>query len=86
MAITTVSSGEFKQNVAKVTRAAVNGPVFITDQGHPSYVLLTIENYQRLTDKQESLVELLAMSDGADIEFEPPRLSDGLYRAADLSE
>lgn len=53
-----------------------------TDQGHRSHV----QNYQKLTDKQESLVELLAMSDGVDIEFEPPRLSDGLYRAADLSD
>ena len=62
-----------------------NGPVFITDRGHPSHVLLTIEEYQKLTDKKESIVELLAMPDAADIEFEPPRLSKKLYQPADLS-
>ena len=85
MGITTVSSREFNQDVSRVKRAAVNGPVFITDRGHPSHVLLTIEEYQKLTDKKESIVELLAMPDAADIEFEPPRLSKKLYQPADLS-
>jgi prevent-host-death family protein len=85
MGITTVSSREFNQDVSRVKRAAVNGPVFITDRGHPSHVLLTIEEYQKLTDKKESIVELLAMPDAADIDFEPPRLSKSLYQPADLS-
>jgi prevent-host-death family protein len=85
MGITTVSSREFNQDVSRIKRAAVNGPVFITDQGHPSFVLLTIEEYQKITDKQENIVELLAMPDAADIDFEPPRLSKNLYRPADLS-
>ena len=85
MVITTVSSREFNQDVSRIKRAAVNGPVFITDLGHPSYVLLTIEEYQKITNKQESIVELLAMPDAADIDFEPPRLSKNLYRPADLS-
>ena len=79
MGITTVSSREFNQDVSRIKRAAVNGPVFITDRGHPSHVLLTIEEYQKLTDKQESIVELPAMPDAADIDFEPPRLSKNLY-------
>ena len=85
MGITTVSSREFNQDVSRVKRAAVNGPVFITDRGHPSHVLLTIEEYQKITDKKESIVELLAMPDAADIDFEPPRLSKKLYQSADLS-
>ena len=85
MGITTVSSREFNQDVSRVKRAAVNGPVFITDRGHPSHVLLTIEEYQKITDKKESIVELLAMPDAADIDFEPPRLSKKLYKSADLS-
>ena len=85
MGITTVSSREFNQDVGRIKRAAVHGPVFITDRGHPSYVLLTIEEYQKLTDKQASIVDLLAMPDAADIDFEPPRLSKNLYRPADLS-
>ena len=85
MGITTVSSREFNQDVSRIKRAAVNGPVFITDRGHPSHVLLTIEEYQKLTDKQESIVELLTMPDAADIDFEPLRLSKNLYQPTDLS-
>lgn len=83
MGITSVSSREFNQDVSRVKRAAVNGPVFITDRGRPSHVLLTIEEYQKITDKKESIVELLAMPDA--IDFEPPRLNKELYRPVDLS-
>lgn len=82
---TTVTSREFNQDVSRVKRAALNGPVFITDRGRPSHVLLTIDEYQRITDKRKSIVELLAMPDAADIEFEAPRLKNELYRPADLS-
>lgn len=85
MSITTVSSREFNQDVSKIKRAAVNGPVFITDRGRPSHVLLTIEDYQKITRQKESIVELLAMPDAADIDFEPPRLNKRLYKPADLS-
>ena len=85
MSITTVSSREFNQDVSRVKRAAVNGPVFITDRGHPSHVLLTIEEYQKITDKKECIVELLAMPGANAIDFEPPRLDKELYRPADLS-
>ena len=85
MNITTVSSREFNQDVSGAKRATVNGPVFITDRGHPAHVLLTIEEYQKITDKKESIVELLAMPDADDIDFEAPRLNKELYRPADLS-
>lgn len=85
MAITTISSREFNQDVSRVKRAAANGPVFITDRGHLSHVLLTIEEYQKITDQKESIAELLAMPDASDIDFEPPRLNKKLYEPADLS-
>ena len=85
MTITTVSSREFNQEASKVKRAAANGPVFITDRGQPSHVLLTIEEYQKITDKKESIVELLAMPETADIDFQPPRLNKELYKPTDLS-
>lgn len=85
MSITTVSSREFNQDVSKIKRAAVNGPVFITDRGRPSHVLLTIEDYQKITRQKEGIVELLAMPDAADIDFEPPRLNKKFYKPADLS-
>ncbi len=85
MALTTISSREFNQDVSKVKRAAANGPVFITDRGQPSHVLLTIEDYQKLTGKKESIVDLLAMPEAADIDFESPRLSNALVKSVDLS-
>lgn len=85
MNITTISSREFNQDVSGAKRAAYNGPVFITDRGHPAHVLLTVEEYQIITDKKESIVELLAMPDAADIDFEVPRLNKNLYQPADLS-
>jgi prevent-host-death family protein len=85
MGITTVSSREFNQDVSKVKRAAASGPVFITDRGTPSHVLLTIEEYQKITDKKECIIELLAMPEADDIDFEPPRLNNELHSHADLS-
>ena len=66
-------------------KAASKGPVFITDRGRPAHVLLTIEEYQRITGNQQSIVELLAMPDATDIDFDPPRLDGPLYQAADLT-
>ena len=83
--ITRLSSREFKQDTSRAKRAAKKGPVFITDRGHISHVLLTAEDYQRITQGQKSAVELLAMAEAAEIPFEPPRLTGILSRPADLS-
>ncbi len=85
MTITTFSSREFNQAVTRAKKAARQGPVFITDRGRPAHVLLTIEEYQRITGGRTTLVELLAMPGDADVEFEPPRVSGPLFRPADLA-
>lgn len=85
MTITTLSSREFNQDASRAKKVARLGPVFITDRGRPAHVLLTIEEYQRITSSQTSIVELLAMPGVADIDFELPRLRGDLYRPADLS-
>lgn len=84
MSITTVTSREFNQDVSKIKRAAMNGPVFITDRGHPAHVLLSIEDYQKLTKSKESIIDLLAMPDAADIDFEPAKLNKNLYNPEDF--
>ena len=83
MTITTLSSREFNQP-ANVSKAANNGPVFITDRGRPAHVLLSIEDYRKLTGGQMTLVEALAQLDVPDFDFEPPR-AGSFYRPADLS-
>ena len=85
MAITKLSSREFNQNTSRAKRAARKGPVFITDRGRPSHVLITAEEYQRITGGQKSLADLLAMPEAAEIEFDPPRLIGNLHEHADLS-
>jgi prevent-host-death family protein len=85
MAITKFSSREFNQDTSRAKRAAKRGPVFITDRGRPSHVLLTVEEYQRITGSGKSIADLLAMPEAAAIEFDPPRLSGNLHKPADLS-
>ena len=85
MTITTLSSREFNQDASRAKKAARSGPVFITDRGRPAHVLLTIEEYQQITGNRASIVELLAMPEVTEIEFEPQRLSGHLYHPADIS-
>ena len=85
MTVTTMSSREFNQDAGRAKKAAKKGPVFITDRGKPAHVLLTIEEYQKLTDSQQNIVELLAMPEEEKFEFDPPKLEDGLFRPADLT-
>ena len=85
MPITTISSREFNQDTSRAKKAARKGPVFITDRGRPGHVLLTIEEYQRLTGEHVDIVEMLGMPGVEDIEFEPPRLPGDIHRPIDLS-
>ncbi len=72
---TTISSREFNQHTSEAKKASETGPVFITDRGRPSHVLLSIEEYGRLTGKQPSIVDLLTPREPVDIDFDPPRMS-----------
>ncbi len=85
MSVTTISSREFNQDASGAKRAALNGPVFITDRGKPAHVLLSIDDYRRLSASAGSIVELLGMAGTENIEFEPERLEGELYRPTDLS-
>jgi prevent-host-death family protein len=85
MSITTLSSREFNQDTSRAKKAARNGPVFINDRGRPAHVLLSIDEYRRITGKRQSILDLLAMPEVADIEFEPPRMGDELVRPAEWS-
>ena len=84
MTITRFSSREFNQDTGRAKRAAQKGPVFITDRGRPSHVLLTAEEYERITSGQKTIVDLLAMPAAAEIDFEPPRLTGHLHKQTDL--
>ena len=75
MTITTLSSREFNQDTSRAKKAAQDGPVFITDRGEPAHVLLSIEDYRKLTGGPRNIADALAMPGDDDIEFDPPRLN-----------
>ncbi len=68
---TTYSSREFNQDASGAKRAAEEGPVYITDRGRPAHVLLSIDEYRRLTETAASIVDLLAMPADDDLAFDP---------------
>jgi prevent-host-death family protein len=85
MPITTLTSREFNQDTSRAKKAATEGPVFITDRGTPAHVLLSIEEYQRLTGGQGNLIDQLGLPAGVeDVELEIPPMPDHA-RAADFS-
>lgn len=84
MGITTISSRDFNQDTSRAKKASSSGPVFITDRGKPAHVLLSMEEYQRLSGQRRSIVDALSMPGLADIEFDPPRSRD-LAQSADFS-
>lgn len=82
--VTTLSSREFNQDTSRAKKAASGGPVFITDRGRPAHVLLTFEDYQKLTGGQGNIIDLLGQPPGIeDVELEIPPMPD-VARPADL--
>jgi prevent-host-death family protein len=83
MPITTLSSRQFNQDASKAKKAAEDGPVIITDRGRPAHVLLTFDEYRRITGGRTRIADLLAMPGVEDVDLEIPRSRD-LAVPADL--
>jgi hypothetical protein len=81
----TMTSRDFNQDAGQAKRAAMNGPVFITDRGKLAHVLLSIEDYRKLTGIYGNAAELLACPETMDIDFEPEKLNNDLFKAVELS-
>ncbi len=75
MTVTTLSSRELNHDVSSAKKAAQNGPVIITDRGRPSHVLMTYEEFERLSGARRSLTAALSMPGLSDIEFAPARIA-----------
>ena len=83
MGITTLSRSDFDRDTDRARKAAMDGPVYITEAGVPGHVLLSIGEYRRLAGNNRNMAELLRMPPGDDeIELditpsrELPRLVD----------
>lgn len=84
MAVTSLPKQELAQDVHKVLSATENGPVYITDCGINTHVLLSYVDYQRLLARRGNIAHSLAMPEQDDLEFEIPRVNINL-RPADFS-
>lgn len=67
----TLTSREFNQDTSGAKKACQSGPVFITDRGKPSHVLMRYEDYQRVFGRQKTILDLVGMKEAAEIDFEP---------------
>jgi hypothetical protein len=71
---TTIASWKFIKDPKNAKKATARGPVFISERGRHAFALLTIEEYRKIDGKAESVLDLLAMPEAAEIDFEPPHL------------
>lgn len=71
----TVSAHEFNQDLAAAKRTASSEPVIIPDRGQPSHVLISFEEYRRLTADQKNIVDWLSADDDLDLDTEPADIS-----------
>ena len=84
MTTTTLSSRQFNQDAGKAKKAASAGPVIITDRGRPAHVLLTFDDYKKISGRSHKISDLLAMPGIEEIELDLPQTVE-VARAADLS-
>lgn len=66
-----ISSREFNQDVSAAKRLARLEPVFVTDRGRPTHVLMSIQTFRQMSGPRESLVDLLAMPGAPAAELGP---------------
>lgn len=78
------SSRDFNQDISQAKRVAKLEPVFVTDRGRPTHVLMSIETYRQLTGQTETLVDLLAMPGLGEIDFEAMRPGESWDRREPL--
>jgi len=81
----TMTSREANQDFRRAKREAKTGPLIITQRGRPANVLMTYDEYKRLTEKPKSLFDLLAMPGKEEVDFEPPPRQKDPPRQIDLS-
>jgi prevent-host-death family protein len=80
-----IASREFNQDVSQAKRAARLEPVFITDRGKPTHVLMSIDAFRQLTGQTETIIDLLAMPGLADIDLPEARADSAWNRHEGIS-
>ena len=71
-----VTAREFNQDTSRAKRFANEEPVFVTDRGRPTHVLLCIDAYRRLSGGFDNILDLIgAPADSAPLVPRNPRRS-----------
>lgn len=70
--MTTITSRELNRDVSAAKRAAGDGPVTITDHGRATHVLMTAEDFARITGEGETFGRRLFVPGLEAIELELP--------------
>jgi PHD/YefM family antitoxin component YafN of YafNO toxin-antitoxin module len=78
-----ISSRDFNQDVSQAKRAARIEPVFVTDRGKTTHVLMSIEAYRKLSGQTETIVDLLAMASPATLDVAEARSDEAWDRPLD---
>ena len=60
-----VTAREFNQDISKAKRFAAGEPVFVTDRGRPTHVLLSIGAYRQLSGERQSVLDLIGAPPGS---------------------
>jgi prevent-host-death family protein len=80
-----MTSRDFNQDTSRAKRVAESEPVYITDRGRPAHVLISAEQFEKLSTGGRNIVELLAMPQAGKVRFDPPRVKH-LARPADFDD
>ena len=60
-----VTAREFNQDISKAKRFAIAEPVFVTDRGRPTHVLLSIAAYRQLSGERQNILDLIGAAPGS---------------------
>jgi PHD/YefM family antitoxin component YafN of YafNO toxin-antitoxin module len=60
-----VTAREFNQDVSRAKRFALVEPVFVTDRGRPTHVLLSMATYRQLSGEREGILDLIGAPAGS---------------------
>jgi prevent-host-death family protein len=63
-----LTSRQFNQDVSAAKRLSRDEPVFVTDRGRPTHVLMSIESFRAMSGRRESIVDLLSLPDAVPVE------------------
>lgn len=60
-----VTAREFNQDISGAKRVALAEPVFVTDRGRPTHVLLSMAAFRQLSGEREGILDLIGAQPGS---------------------